>query len=291
MWKKIFVSLMATLLMGVPAMAATTGSLTISGSTAVQPLAINLSQAYNAQHPNNRIVFTITNGGSDVGIANVATGIVDIGNASRNLKQTEIASGLVATPIARNAVAVIVNPFNPVQNLTAEQVAGIFNGNLTNWVKVGGNNVPIHVNSYTSAGSDTLDCFSEYFFHRHGKVVPTASQWDSDSRLRQAVAADPNAIGFLSLADLDDSVQAPSLDGQTVSLAAARSGQYNVIQNFNMITKGQPAGTAKAFIDWVLSPAGQAIVLQDYLPLKSGQARIVKGHEERQQRLVRHSSE
>ncbi|MBU2700966.1 phosphate transport system substrate-binding protein [Sporomusaceae bacterium BoRhaA] len=290
MWKKISVGVIVTMLLGTTAMAGNTDRLTMSGSTSVYPLAQDLAQAYNAQHT-DKTSFRIGQGGSDVGIQDAATGIVDIGNASRNLKPSEVAYGLVATPIARDAVAVVVNPFNPVRNLTTRQIAGIFNGTITNWSQVGGNNAPINVNSYTaSAGSDTLDCFSKHFFGSSGTVVATASQWDSDDRLRQAVAADPNAIGFLSLAVLDDSVQAPSLDGRVVSLDAARSGQYNVIQNFSMVTKGQPTGLVKTFIDWVLSPAGQAIVTQNYLPPQSGQAMIVKRQQERPHRLLRHQS-
>jgi phosphate transport system substrate-binding protein len=265
MWKKILVGLMATLLLGVPAMAATAGSLTMSGSTSIQPLANDLVQAYNSQHPSDRITLRIAGGGSGVGIADAAVGSVDVGNSSRGLKPVEIACGLVATTIARDAVAVVVNPANPVQNLTTRQVAGIYKGVITNWSQVGGPNAPINVNSYTAA-DDTLDYFIEHFFGGNGKVVATANQWDSNSRLRQAVAVDPNAIGFLSLAYLDRSLKAPSLDGQEVSLAAARSGQYTAVRNFNLVTKGQPDGSAKAFIDWVLSPAGQAIAVKDYLP-------------------------
>lgn len=265
MRKKILVGLLAMLLMEVPAMAATAGSLTMSGATSLQLLAGDLVQAYNSQHPGNRLDLRIAGGGSGAGIADAAIGSVDVGNSSRGLKPVEIACGLVATTIARDAVAVVVNPVNPVGNLTTRQVAGIYKGVITNWSQVGGLNAPINVNSYTAA-DDTLDYFIEYFFAGSGKVVATASQWDSGHRLRQAVAADPNAIGFLSLAYLDRSLKALSLDGQEASLAAARAGQYKAVRNFIMVTKGQPAGPAKVFIDWVLSPAGQKIALKDYLP-------------------------
>jgi phosphate transport system substrate-binding protein len=265
MWKKILVGLMAPLLMGVPAMAATAGSLTMSGSTSIQPLANDLVQAYNIQHPGDRIALRIAGGGSGVGIADAAVGRVDVGNSSRSLKPVEIACGLVATTIARDAVAIVVNPANPVGNLTTPQVVGIYKGVITNWSQVGGPHTPINVNSYTAA-DDTLDYFIEHFFGGSGKVVATANQWDSNSRLRQAVAADPNAIGFLSIAYLDRSLKALSLDGQAASLAAARSGQYKAVRNFNLVTKGLPDGPTKTFIDWVLSPAGQAIAVKAYLP-------------------------
>lgn len=265
MWKRILIGLMATQLLGIPATVAAAGSLTMSGSTSLQPLANDLVSAYNSQHPGDRIALRIAGGGSGTGIADAAVGSVDIGNSARGLKPVEIACGLVATTIARDAVAIVVNPANPVQNLTTRQVADIYRGVITNWSQVGGLNAPINANSYTAA-DDTLDYFIEHFFGGSGKVVATASQWDSNGRLRQAVAADPNGIGFLSLAYLDRSLKALSLDGQEVSLTAARTGQYQAVRNFNLITKGQPAGPTKLFIDWVISPAGQAITLKDYLP-------------------------
>ena len=273
---KILASLIATMLMGVPVLAAT-GSLTISGSTAVYPLAIDLTNAYNAQH-SEKLSSHIGQVGSDIAIQDVATGIVDIANSSRNLNQAEVAYGLVTTVIARDALAIVVNLANPVQNLTSQQVADIFNGTITNWSQVGGNDAPINVNSYTAA-DDTLDYFNEHFFGSSGKIVASANQWDSNIRLRQEVAADPNAIGFLSMAYLDNSLKAPNLDGQVVSLSAVRSGQYSAVRNFNMVTKDQPTGLTKTFIDWVLSPSGQDIVVQAYLPPIPCQSIIVQSHQ------------
>jgi len=238
------------------------GSLKLSGSTSVQPLAEKLAQAFMAKYP--AVNISITGGGSGVGINDAAAGKVNIGNASRDLKPAEAGMGLVATVIARDAIAVVVNSANPVSNLTKEQVTEIFTGKITNWEQVGGNNAPIIVNSRT-APSGTLDYFVETFLGEE-VVTATAKQHASNGLLRQAVAANENAIGFLSMGYLDSSVKAPNLDGQEVSMDTARDGSYNVVRNFNMVTSGAPTGLAKSFIDWILGSEGQAIVIKEYLP-------------------------
>lgn len=290
MRKQLLAALTAALLLGTSATAAAGGSLTISGAAAVQPLAGLLAKAYNLSHPDDSIAFYFTDGVSATGIADAAVGRADIGTACRGLRPAEIAYGLVATTIARDAVAIVVNPANPVDNLTSAQAAAVFAGRLTNWSQLGGHDAPIHINAYTAA-DDTADYFNEYFCGGSAKLAATASQWDSGRRLRQAVAADPNAIGFLSVIDLDGSVKAPDLDGQAVSLAAAKAGAYQAVRNLNMITRGQPAGNAKLFLDWVLGAQGQALVTADYLPpgaepAAAGQPQPARapGHQRRQPR-------
>lgn len=261
MSKKILACLLAILLTAAIAMAAE-GTLQISGSTSVQPLSEELAQAFMAKNSGANII--ITGGGSGVGISDAATGKVNIGSASRDLKSSEAAQGLVSTTIARDALAVIVHRSNPVQNLTTAQVVGIFKGEITNWSQVGGANAPILVNSRT-APSGTLDYFIEHFFGK-GAIVATAKQHATNGLVRQAVAGNRNAIGFISMGYLNSSVKAPNLDGQAVNMEAARSGNYKVIRNFNLVTKGQPTGLAKNFIDWILSSEGQRIVGKEYLP-------------------------
>lgn len=291
LWKKLLVGTLATVMLGVtglqPAMAA--DALKLSGSTSVEPLANDLKADFNNRYPNT-LTITITGGGSGQGITDVLNGTSDIGNISRDLKPAEALQGLVATTIARDAVAVVINPLNPVQNLTSAQVAAIFKGEITNWRDVGGPNATIVVNSRT-APSGTLDFFKEYFLNNG--AVAAANEWESNEALRAAVAGASHryAIGFLSMGYLTSAVKAPNLDGQVVNLAAARSGQYKVIRNFNMVTVGQPVGAEATFLTYVLSPDGQAIVTQEYLaPLAGGSSSAgAKGQvrQQRQQRQLR----
>ncbi|CUH97216.1 hypothetical protein P22_3343 [Propionispora sp. 2/2-37] len=289
--KKILVGLLTTVMLGgagVPAMAA--GTLTMSGSTSVQPLAEDLAAGFKLKFPNT-LTFTITGGGSGVGIADVAAGRVDIGNVSRNLKPAEIAQGLVATTIARDAIAVVVHPNNPVQNLSYEDVVNIFDGTYTNWSEVPNSNFsgPIHVDSRT-APSGTLDFFKEYFTGKGYALsdIAATNLYESNGLLRSAVAGDQYAIGFLSLGYVNGTVKAPKLNNVTPS----QGGGYDFIRNFNMVTKGQPqiGSNTKLFLDYVLSADGQAIVTQDYLaPLAGGSASAAKGQvrQQRQQRQLR----
>jgi phosphate transport system substrate-binding protein len=298
MWKKILVGVMATMLLGVtgvqPAMARS--FLTMSGSTSVYPLVLGLNAGYNGQYPMDPINFIISQGGSGVGIANLLATPqkTDIGNVCRDLKASEISQGLVATTIAREAIAIIVNPNNPVQNLTWEQVAGIYNGTITDWSDVTGGaySGTIVVNS-RETGSETLDYFKEYFTGKGYTLnITPPNQYGSNSDLRSAVAGDDYAIGFLSMGLVNSTVKAPNLQSMVASKESAYAGTYDFIRNFNMVTLGQPqsGSNAKLFLNWVLSPAGQAIVTQDYLaPSAGGSAAAAKGQVRatRQTRQVR----
>ncbi|MCR4419048.1 MAG: phosphate ABC transporter substrate-binding protein PstS family protein [Clostridia bacterium] len=250
---------------GSTAAAPLAGELKLSGSTSVQPLAEELAQAFMAKHPQVRI--SIAGGGSGVGVKDAAEGRVHIGNVSRAQKDGDPA-GLVWTTIAKDGVAVIVHPSNPVSALTKEQVKKIFTGQITNWKDAGGGNAPIVVHSRT-VPSGTYDFFVEAFLDKE-EVVKTAKQHASNGLVRQAVASDKNAVGFISLGYLDASVKAPKMDGVEPTLDNARSGKYKYVRPFNLVTKGQPSGLAKAFLDFVLSTEGQEIVAREYIPVKYG---------------------
>ncbi len=239
------------------------GALKLSGSTTVQPLAEKLAQAFMNNNPG--VAITITGGGSGVGIQDAAEGKVNIGNVSRDLKDTDPA-GLVSTTIAKDAVVVVVHPNNPVNALTKEQVKQIFTGQIINWKDVGGNDAPIIVNSRT-APSGTFDFFSETFMNME-QVVDTAKQHASNGLVRQAVATGENAIGFISMGYVDSSVKAPAMDGVAATIENAISGTYQYVRPLNMVTVGQPTGLAQEFINFILSPAGQAIASEEYIAIK-----------------------
>ncbi|MFZ5899578.1 MAG: phosphate ABC transporter substrate-binding protein PstS family protein [Bacillota bacterium] len=239
------------------------GSIKISGSTSVQPLAQELAEAFMKKYPNVKI--SIAGGGSSVGVKDVAEGRVNIGNASRALKSSDPAD-VVGTTIAKDAVVVIVNPKNPVSKLTKEQVKEIYTGKITNWKDVGGNNAPIIVHA-RDAASGTFEFFTESFLEK-AATVATAKQHASNGLVRQNVAANENAIGYVSLGYVDSSVKAPAMDGVVPSVANCKNGTYHHVRPFNMCTKGDPTGFAKYFLDFVLSPQGQAIVAKEYLTVK-----------------------
>lgn len=262
MWKKVLVTLMAaTMMAGSTAMAA--GTLTISGSSSMYDLVNGLSTGYNANPPSGgTISFTNTKSDSQGGINDVNAGTVNIGDSSRDLKSTD-PTGLVATVICKDAVAMIVNKNNTaVNNLTSAQIAGIYNGTYTNWSQVGGANQPIVV--YTrEVGSGTRDFFVKTFLGGTDTIISTATVYNSTQLIRGAVASNPFAIGYISLGSADSTVKATSLNGVAATVANAKAGTYTAVRNFNMITKGAPTGNAQLFINWILTPAGQAIVTTD----------------------------
>lgn len=239
------------------------GALKMSGSTSVQPLAEKLARAFMQKYP--QVQIAVTGGGSGVGIKDAAEGKVNIGNSSRALKDTD-PKGLIGTTIARDAVAVVVHPNNPVSALTKQQVKDIYTGKITNWQAVGGQNAPIIVNSRT-APSGTFDFFSEEFLDKE-KVVATAKQHASNGLVRQAVASNENAIGFISMGYLDNTVKAPLMNGVTASIENAKNGTYHFVRPFVMVTKGEPAGLARAFLEFVLSNEGQTMAGEEYIPVK-----------------------
>lgn len=239
------------------------GTLKMSGSTSVQPLAEELAQTFMKKYP--KVQITITGGGSGVGIKDAAEGKVNIGNASRALKDSD-PKGLVGTTIAKDAVVVVVHPENPVSKLTKKQVKDIYTGKINNWQAVGGPNAPIIVNSRT-APSGTFDFFSEEFLNKE-KVTATAKQHATNGLVRQAVAGNKNAIGFISMGYLDNTVKAPSMDDVVLSMENAKKGTYHFVRPFNMVTKGEPTGLAKAFLEYVLSGEGQATVGKEYIRVK-----------------------
>jgi phosphate transport system substrate-binding protein len=261
--KVIFAALMATMMMGATAMASDS-NIQMGGSSSVYPLAQKLTDKYTQE---TGVPFHVTFKDSGAGITGVANGTFDIGNASRELTTAEVASGLVATKICQDAVVMIVNPQNPVTTLTKDQVTGIYNGSISNWNQVGGNDAASVVET-REAGSGTLDCFTKLFT---APLTSAIVDQGSDG-MKAAVAATPNAIGFISMGYVDNStVYGLQLNGVTASIDTVHDGSYKAVRNFNMVTKGTLGTNVKAFLTWVLSSPGQAIVSADgEIPNASG---------------------
>jgi phosphate transport system substrate-binding protein len=241
------------------------GELTISGSTTVLPLAQEAADQFMEENPGARV--TVQGGGSSVGISNVSEGVVDIGNASRALKEDEEGLGLIDHEIALDVITVVVNPDVPVSDLTAEQVNGIFTGAITNWSEVGGPDAPITVVIRDEA-SGTREVFDEKALEDDAELVEGAIESNSNGIVRQTVASTPNSIGYISLGYLDGSVTAVSYEGVEASAETAVDGTYPLARYLHMFTKGQPTGLAEAYIEFVLSDKFQSeIVAEDYIPV------------------------
>ncbi len=237
----------------------------VTGSTTILPIAEVSSEMYREVEPDVRVL--VSGVGSSAGIESVSNGSSDIGTSSRDLKPEEEGYGLVDTPIAYDAVAVIVNPSNPVDSLTKQQVKAIFQGRVVNWREVGGEDRKIHLVNRDEA-SGTREAFSKIVmdsepFDRTAAVLPGTGQ------VRAVVADAPGAVGYISFGFVNPNVKTVAIDGVAPSKKTVFSGQYTVQRTLHFFTKGPPVEPAKGYIDYVLSEAVQQSVVQDagFLPV------------------------
>jgi len=240
------------------------GTLNLSGSTTVLPLAQEAAEMFMDENP--EVTVNVQGGGSSVGISNVAEGVVDIGDASRDLKEEEKNLGLVDHKIALDVIAVIAHKDIPVENLTKDQVKAIFTGKITNWREVGGPDQAIRVVIRDEA-SGTREMFDEKALGKE-KPVAGAIECNSNGIVRQTVSSTPYSIGYISLGYLDNSVKALKYEGVTANKENAVNKTYPLSRYLHMFTKGEATGLAKAFIDFVLSERFQdEVVAKEYIPM------------------------
>jgi phosphate transport system substrate-binding protein len=262
------VTLLAALaLTSIPA-AAQARSLLIDGSTSVFPLMNQLAAAYHkATHqPTPKV----GQGTSGVGISDVSSGRVDIGDVSRDPIRGVDPTGLTFIKIARDGVCIITNPANHLSNLNQQTVQQIFTGQVRNWSEVPGASAsgPIDLFQRVSS-SGTQDAFQNIFLGENLKISPGASSEESNGTMRQAVIGDKNGIGFASFA-FTAGTNAVSYQGIPCTLRNAKSGQYQGVRNFWMVTKGKPKGAAAKFIGWVVKPGNKTvrkIVASEWIPV------------------------
>lgn len=237
----------------------------IAGSTSVQPLAEELAQAFGENNPDIRI--DVAGGGSSAGIKAAQDKTANIGTSSRELKTEEKADGLTETIIARDGIAIVVHPSNTLSALNLEQIKKIYTGEITNWKEVGGKDARITVVNRDEA-SGTRGAFQEIVLGKEGKFVSDAVIQSTTGAVRTTVKQDENAIGYISIGSLDNTVKAVKVDNADATEENVINGSYKIARPFLFLTKGTPDPATQKFMDFVLSPEGQKIVSEEFVPVQ-----------------------
>jgi phosphate transport system substrate-binding protein len=231
----------------------------IAGSTSVEPFADKWAEVYMEKYPNT--VVNVQGGGSSAGIQAAKSGVADIGTCSRELKPEE--KDLNEIIVAYDGLAVIVHSTNMTGDLTIEQIKQIFSGQIRNWQEFGGKDKVITVVT-REEGSGTRGAFQELVMEKE-RIFKGAIVEDSNGTVREIVANDPNAIGYISLGLVNDKVKALSLDGIIASEENIMAKKYSLLRPFLFVTKNTPTGEVKNFIDFVLSQEGQGLIREEGL--------------------------
>lgn len=248
-----------------------TGSISVEGSDTMVNLGQAWAEVFMTENPG--VMISIKGGGSGTGIAALINGTVDFANASREMKEEEIAEAsgkgieAVELEVAKDAIAVIVHPDNPVTALTLDQLGKIYRGEITNWKDVGGPDKTIVILSRDSA-SGTYEYFKEEVVGKDLEYAKEAKLLPSTQAIVDETKANPDAIGYIGLGYLTGDVKTLEIDGKAASLEAALDGSYVLSRGLYMYSNGQPADVAKVYADWILSPEGQKVVEdQGFVPL------------------------
>ena len=265
---RLLMGALAVLLVGVGT--ASAESIVIKGSTTVLPVAQAALEAYMKANPGVNI--SLSGGGSGEGIKALIDKSADIANSSREIKGNEVelakSKGVnpVETIVAVDAIVPIVNPRNKVANLSIDQLSQIYQGKITNWKEVGGDNLQIVVVSRDSS-SGTFEAWSEMVLHK-AKVAPRAQMQASNGAIVQVVSKNRYAIGYIGLGYINRAVKPLTVNGVQATAKTAISKEFPVARPLYMYTNGQPAGETAKFIQFILSPAGQSLVAKaGYVPL------------------------
>jgi phosphate transport system substrate-binding protein len=242
-------------------------TITMSGSTSVYPLALQLAKGYLKAKPDS-VRFRVLQGGSDIGIADVSRGRVTIGNASRDPLPSD-PGGLVFTRIARDGVCIVTHRDNPIANLSDEQIQAVFSGRVRNWNDVPGASASGTIDLVVrTAASGTQDAFQNIFMGGPGgsRIAGSASQKQSNGLVQSSVRSNKNAIGYVDFR-FTSGTNAVSYRGVACNLRNAQAGTYRGVRNFWFVTNNAPTGATAAFIKWARSSKGQRIVGKSWVPI------------------------
>lgn len=245
-----------------PSGSAMNGTVKIAGSSSVQPLSGDLAEAFMRRNSGAKVM--VAGGGTGAGIKAAQDGAADVGSASRELKPEEKGT-LKEILIARDGIVIAVNPRNSVQGLTVEQLRKIFAGKITNWKDVGGENASINVFT-REEGSGTRGAFEEIVMGKE-RISNKAVVQNAPGALRVAAARDRYAISYISLGNLNETVKGLAVDGVMPSEETIRNGTYKLARPFLYLTRGEPRGLVKTYLEFVLSPDGQKIVGEMFIPV------------------------
>lgn len=234
------------------------GSISLAGSTSMEKLCEALSESFMEKYPN--ISVTVEYTGSGAGLESLAAGSVDIGNASRHLKEEETSAGAVENVVAIDGIAVITDKDNEVTDVSSEDLAKIYKGEITNWSELGGQDEAIVVIG-REAGSGTRDAFEELL--DVADACQYAQELDSTGGVLAKVAATPGAIGYVSLDVVDDTIQTVSLDGVAPTEENILAGDYLLSRPFVMATNGEISEQnelVQTWFDYVNSEDGKNVI-------------------------------
>lgn len=234
------------------------GTLKVAGSTSMEKLCEAMSESFMEANPG--VTVTVEYTGSGAGIEALSSGSIDIGNASRGLKDDEKSNGCVENIVAIDGIAVITDKDNRVTDVTSKDLAKIYTGEITNWSEIGGDNQPIVVIG-REAGSGTRDAFEELLEVKDS--CNYAQELDSTGAVLAKVAATPGAIGYVSLDVVDDTVIGMKIDGVEPTEEQILAGKYLLQRPFVMATKGQISEqneVVQAWFDYINSDEGKAVI-------------------------------
>ncbi len=234
------------------------GTLSLAGSTSMEKLCEAMSESFMDVYPD--VTVTVEYTGSGAGLESLASGSVDIGNASRHLKDGELSAGSVENVVAIDGIAVITDKKNTVTDISSEDLAKIYRGEIRNWSELGGKEEAIVVIG-REAGSGTRDAFEELLGVKD--VCAYAQELDSTGAVLAKVGSISGAIGYVSLDVVDDFVTAVSIDGIEPTEEKILAGKYLLSRPFVMATKGDLTGQnelVKAWFDYISSDAGKQVI-------------------------------
>ena len=234
-------------------------TITIAGSTSVMPFTEKLAEHFMIDGKN--VTIDVQGGGSTAGVQATINRTVDIGMSSRELKDDEKTLNRIV--ICHDGIAVVVHKDNPVRALTIEQIRGIFSGNIANWRQLGWVNRKIDAVS-REEGSGTRGAFEDLVM-KDKEIDDATMVQDSNGSVKEVVATDPYAIGYISMGLVDEKVKPVSINGIRPSIATIRSGKYKIVRPFLYLTNGEPNKRTRRFIAYVLSRDGQRILKNEGL--------------------------